>query len=624
MKRWLLSLTALFIFGLFLLPGTAGAVRVDDPQRLAVEAGASFAIDDEGGLWAWGSNTYGRLGQTYTTSSMDDYNFYHRDRYTPTKILDDVIWVACGENFGAAIKSDHTLWMWGDNTVGQLGNGGRSNRSYDYGGPLHYFRRYQDSPIQVMGDVAAISCHGQSAAVIKLDGSLWTWGDNRWNQLGNGGKGYAPDWRRYKVNPNKIMDDVMAVSMGDNGGAAVKTDGTLWTWGNCYGGQLGNGTLDDGSDVPIQVGEGYRDVAFGNACLAVKEDNSLWGWGDVTSGGLAGNIDIFDRRNGRDRYQTTPIKLMGDVDKAYTADGYNADGYLRNAAAAIKTDGSLWVWGGAATGTLGISQTKPESDRIYQPVKLLDNVSHLALSDHALALDQSGVLRAWGHSTLKEVYNPVSGLIGKDVQSSDEDWQSPVVIPTALLDLSGQAAPSEEDPQPGAGEGLPPDDPGAPDIVTTGIDPQEAGVAQSVRQPLEVQDERAELAGYALSDGAGGSTTYVRLRDLAWLLNGTAAQFDVGYDGAIALTSNAPYSSPNGTEGSAPFQGAQPYIRWDGLTLVDGREVALRAFVLTDTEGGGHTYYKLRDLGQALGFNVGWSVRRGMYVEPGRPYSDED
>lgn len=607
MKRWLLSLTALFIFGLFLLPGTAGAVRVDDPQRLAVGRAVSFAIDDEGGLWAWGNNYHGALGQTYTTSGTGDDNFYHRYRYTPTKILDDVIWVACGENFGAAIKSDHTLWMWGDNTVGQLGNGGRSNRSYDSGDRLNNFYRYQDAPIQVMGDVAAISCHGQSAAVIKLDGSLWTWGDNRRDQLGNGGKGYKTGWNLYKVTPNKIMDDVMAVSMGNDGGAAVKTDGTLWTWGRCYGGQLGNGIPGAVSDVPVQVGEGYRDVTFGSTCLAIKEDNSLWGWGDVTSGGLAGNIDLFNYHSKQERYQTTPVKLMENVDKVYTAGV---------AAAAIKTDSSLWVWGGATAGALGISQAEPESDRIYQPLKLLDNVSHLALSDQALALDQSGVLRAWGHSPLKKIYDPANGLIGEDVQSSDEDWQSPVVIPAALLDLSGQAAPPEED--------LPPDDPGAPEIVTAGVDPQEAGVAQSVRQPLELRDERVELAGYALSDGAGGSTTYVRLRDLAWLLNGTAAQFDVGYDGAIALTSNAPYSSPNGTEGSAPFQGEQSYARWDGLTLVDGREVALRAFVLTDAEGGGHTYYKLRDLGQALGFNVGWSVRRGMYVEPGRPYSDED
>lgn len=422
MKRWFLSLTALFLFGLFLFPGTAGAVRVDDPQRLAVGRAVSFAIDDEGGLWAWGNNYHGALGQTYTTSGTGDDNFYHRYRYTPTKILDDVIWVACGENFGAAIKSDHTLWMWGDNTVGQLGNGGRSNRSYDSGDRLNNFYRYQDAPIQVMGDVAAISCHGQSAAVIKLDGSLW-------------------------------------------------------------------------------------------------------GWGDVTSGGLAGNIDLFNYHSKQERYQTTPVKLMENVDKVYTAGV---------AAAAIKTDSSLWVWGGATAGALGISQAEPESDRIYQPLKLLDNVSHLALSDQALALDQSGVLRAWGHSPLKKIYDPANGLIGEDVQSSDEDWQSPVVIPAALLDLSGQAAPPEED--------LPPDDPGAPEIVTAGVDPQEAGVAQSVRQPLELRDERAELAGYALSDGAGGSTTYVRLRDL----------------------------------------------------------------------------------GQALGFNVGWSVRRGMYVEPGRPYSDED
>lgn len=638
MKQRLFILGALVVLALFAFPCSAQAARVDAPQRLAVSqtyGGENFslAVDDQGGLWGWGSNRFGTLGLNYDHSGMDREkdSVSYVEVNVPVKILDDVTWVACGYDFSAAVKRDGTLWVWGRNNYGQLGTGGLNNKGLVQGNdqylsgylpphPPGYSLQYQDKPMMVMTDVAAISCASHSVAVIKTDGTLWTWGANDRHQLGHDLAGNETKYgSRYKSTPVQILEDVAAVSLGNFGGAAVKTDGTLWVWGDSYGGQFANGKLSAQSSHPIQVGEGYRDVVFDQTCFGIKTDGSLWGWGESTYGGLNGDTGLYDQGNRETRYQTVPTKLMDQVDRVY------ASFVPFCVVAAIQTDGSLWVWGDntpltpedTAPGVMGLPRKAGSSSHIHTPTKLLDGVEQLAMYEYALAIREDGTLWSWGVSALRDIYDPSTGAIGEYLNSPFQLWETPVELPAAFLDLSpsAQAGPG---PDPGMTEAVP------LEITTAGVDPQDIGTAQPATQVLEIRDEHVELSGYALSDGAGGVTTYVRLRDLAWLLNGTAAQFDVGYDDHVSLTCHAPYTAHNGTEGRHPFHGDQPYIRWQGLTCVDGQDAPLQAFVLTDSHGGGHTYYKLRDLGQALGFNVGWSAQRGMYLEPGKPYNNAD
>ena len=155
--------------------------------------------------------------------------------------------------------------------------------------------------------------------------------------------------------------------------------------------------------------------------------------------------------------------------------------------------------------------------------------------------------------------------------------------------------------------------PAAPAIPAT-------GTAYPSTQTVDLDGKKVTFQMYALKDASGNPTNYVKVRDLALALNGTKAQFSVGWDGAVNLTVNAAYS-PNGSENQTPFSGSRTYTVPTNPTNVNGAASDLTAIVLTDANGGAYTYYQLRDLGRKLGFNVDWSGERGVFIETDKPYS---
>ena len=144
-------------------------------------------------------------------------------------------------------------------------------------------------------------------------------------------------------------------------------------------------------------------------------------------------------------------------------------------------------------------------------------------------------------------------------------------------------------------------------------------IAYASTQAVEVDGAKVEFQCYALKDAKGNPTNYIKLRDLAYLLNGTAAQFDVGWDGAVNILNHQEYHA-DGSELKTPFSGDRAFLSAETVTLIDGRRTELAVFMLTDDNGGGYNYYQLRDLGKNLGFNVGWTAQRGIFVETDRPY----
>ena len=142
-------------------------------------------------------------------------------------------------------------------------------------------------------------------------------------------------------------------------------------------------------------------------------------------------------------------------------------------------------------------------------------------------------------------------------------------------------------------------------------------------QTILLNGETKELHAYAIHDSNGFATNYVKLRDMAALLSQTTARFDVGWSDGVDILPGRPYLSPNGQENQAPYEGDQPYHPATADTRVDGQKVDIDAFVILDSEGGGSTYYKLRDLGRALDFNVTWlGAEEGVMIDTSISYRE--
>lgn len=200
-----------------------------------------------------------------------------------------------------------------------------------------------------------------------------------------------------------------------------------------------------------------------------------------------------------------------------------------------------------------------------------------------------------GYATYEGVVNNQNGVMSAPVvKDVDADGKYEVFLNTTyyalcVYELTASGAPASQDPQP-------------------------SPLAHPSTQTVTIDGKPVELQAYALKDANGYDTNYVKLRDVAHVLNGTAAQFSVGWDGAVNVTTGQAYT-PNGSEMQTPFSGVRAYTPASAPTRVNGADAALEAIVLNDDAGGGYTYYKLRDLGSALGFLVDWSAETGIFIQ---------
>ncbi|MDP6585529.1 MAG: hypothetical protein QF535_12800, partial [Anaerolineales bacterium] len=234
----------------------------------------NVAIKTDGTLWGWGVNDEGQVGDGSTTA-----------RSSPVQVGALTTWskANAGDAFGAAIKTDGTLWMWGAATEGELGQGNTTSVS---------------SPVKVgsQTDWATVSCHNQHVLATKTTGKLYAWGANNYGGLGLNDTAN----RSSPVQVGSLTD--WGTTQGQASGGnwhshAVKSDGTLWSWGINEYGQTGHNNAGSGTYLssPVQVGT-LTDWSTlmdsdgtGLHMCAIKTDGTLWSMGKNTNGRLGNN-----------------------------------------------------------------------------------------------------------------------------------------------------------------------------------------------------------------------------------------------------------------------------------------------------------------------------------------------
>ena len=337
-----------------------------------------FLIDQYIGdtLSIWGYNAYGALGINDTTTKST----------AVTTFAGGTNWkqVSVGVVHSAAIKTDGTLWTWGYNAQGQLG----INDTTDRATPVTTFAG---------GTNWKQICSGTyNCAAIKTDGTLWTWGNNSYAQLGIN----DTTNRLTPVTTFAGGTNWKQVSTGENHTVAVKTDGTLWNWGQGIHGNLGTNGMTDRS-TPVTTfagGTNWKQACVGTRLytMGLKSDGTLWTWGASPYGGMGDN-------NTSQTARSFPNTVFGGHSNWKSV---SAGGFLYGTTAAIKTDGTLWIWGIGQSGELGINDTVNWVK--YTPVTTFAGGTNWksvfighgdGINASVRAIKTDGTLWTWGNNT---------------------------------------------------------------------------------------------------------------------------------------------------------------------------------------------------------------------------------
>ena len=295
------------------------------------QEGTSIALLENGSLWTWGNNDYGAVGDGTTD-----------DRERPLKLLENIKEFSFSHSNNravAAISEDCSLWIWGANGDGQAGNGEIAAIA---------------KPSKVLEDVAYVEFGQSCCFAVRQDGSLWGWGFNGGGQVGNGSTENC-------LQPVKILGNVKSFHTGGGANAtclAITDDDALYMWG-WNASVITKGERGGNVSTPTLVMENVKQASFPTATLQVLlNDGTLWSWGANNDGDLGIGLDWWDK----DAYYT-PTKILENV-------SYLPENLFPGA---VTTDGALWLWGDNSDGQVGCGANQTGQTSVLSPRKVLDD-----------------------------------------------------------------------------------------------------------------------------------------------------------------------------------------------------------------------------------------------------------
>jgi len=386
------------------------AVLTSSSNLTVVEASAganhSVAILSDGTLWAWGQGTNGQLGLNSTA-----------DVLLPTQVGTDTTWdsISVGSFHALATRTDGTLWAWGQGTSGQLGLNSTANVLV---------------PTQVPTPATAaagttwdsISAGGLHSLATRSDSTLWSWGQGEHGRLGL-------DDETNRLVPTQILTPATAaagttwdsISAGVEHSLAIRTDGTLWAWGAGGQRQTGLNSTDDAL-LPTQVGTDttWNSISAGSLhSLATRTDGTLWswGWGTVGQLGLGSTVTTW---------VPTQVPTPDTAAPGTTWDSISAG---VNHSIAIRSDGTLWIWGMGGSGRLGLDSAA----NVFAPTQLQPGTTWDSISgggQHTLAIRADDTLWSWGMG--------VSGQLG--INDTDNRLVPTLVNPEVIANVPAHSS----------------------------------------------------------------------------------------------------------------------------------------------------------------------------------------
>ena len=372
---------AISVFGMVSLARGADVVSIWGGAR------GTTILKSDGTVWTWGANFSGKLGVgagPNTLTNMDVPVEVHGPGNV--SFLNSIKTIMGGEMHNMALKSDGTLWSWGMNGLGQLGDGTINDAWTPVQTGL--------TAVPPLTNVIKLGGRPYFSLAVRTDGTIWAWGMNSYGQMGNGTISLGATQQVLvpvmvsNSEPGGPINSPVQVTCGYQFGAALTTNRTVWTWGSGSHGELGDGATT-ANYIPVQV-PGLTNIIAISAgwfhILALKADGTVWGWGNNTHGevGDGGAVNRFN-----------PVQVL-NVSNAVVVSG--GDGH-----SSALADGTVWKWGLNDVGELGNGTTNGGANSM--PAKILldkfgapfTNIVMASARDyHNIAVKADGSVWMWG------------------------------------------------------------------------------------------------------------------------------------------------------------------------------------------------------------------------------------